>query len=72
MARPFTAAISKWPANYQAAVEAAIGKVANHDISVICAGRTDAGFSRQIIHFDTSIGMIVAGFANLPDTIAMR
>lgn len=63
----------------QAAVEAAIGKVANHPISVICAGRTDAGVhgSRQIIHFDTTSvrddrGWVYGTNTNLPDTIAMR
>ncbi len=63
----------------QAAVEAAIGKVANHPVSVVCAGRTDAGVhgSRQIIHFDTTAVRELRGWvhgtnANLPDTIAMR
>lgn len=63
----------------QAAVEAAIGKVANHPVAVICAGRTDAGVhgSRQIIHFDTTSvrddrGWVYGSNANLPDTIAMR
>ena len=63
----------------QAAVEAAIGKVANHPVAVICAGRTDSGVhgSRQIIHFDTTSvrddrGWVYGSNANLPDTIAMR
>ncbi len=63
----------------QAAVEHAIGKVANHKIAVICAGRTDAGVhgSRQIIHFDTTSirddrGWVHGTNANLPDTIAMK
>ncbi|MBS0286987.1 MAG: tRNA pseudouridine(38-40) synthase TruA [Proteobacteria bacterium] len=39
----------------QAVVEAAISKVANHPVSVFCAGRTDAGVHAfgQVIHFDT-------------------
>lgn len=40
----------------QAALEAAISKVANHPIEIACAGRTDAGVhaTRQVIHFDTT------------------
>lgn len=39
----------------QASLEAAIAKVANHPIDVVCAGRTDAGVhgSAQVIHFDS-------------------
>lgn len=39
----------------QGYVEAAISKIANEPVSVICAGRTDAGVNGtyQIIHFDT-------------------
>ncbi len=63
----------------QASVEKALSKVANHPVSVICAGRTDAGVhgSRQIIHFDTTSvrserGWVYGCNTNLPDTIAMR
>jgi tRNA pseudouridine38-40 synthase len=37
-------------------VELALSKIANHNITVICAGRTDSGVnaSYQIIHFDTT------------------
>ncbi len=40
----------------QQEVEAALSRVANHPVYVICAGRTDAGVhaSYQIVHFDTS------------------
>lgn len=40
----------------QAYVEKAISKVANHPVSIICAGRTDAKVhaSAQVIHFETS------------------
>lgn len=40
----------------QAAVEEALSRVANHPISVLGAGRTDAGVHalNQIIHFDTT------------------
>ena len=39
----------------QSEVEDALSYVANHKISTVCAGRTDAGVhaSRQIIHFDS-------------------
>ena len=40
----------------QDALESALSKVANHDVSIICAGRTDSGVhaSSQVIHFDTT------------------
>jgi tRNA pseudouridine38-40 synthase len=43
-------------ASVQEAVEKALSSVANHPITVICAGRTDAGVhaTGQIIHFDSS------------------
>ena len=39
----------------QGDVEAVLSKVANHEVRVVCAGRTDSGVhaSWQIIHFDT-------------------
>lgn len=39
----------------QSVVERAISVVANHGISVVCAGRTDAGVHAlgQVVHFDT-------------------
>jgi tRNA pseudouridine38-40 synthase len=39
----------------QAVVEEAVGKVANHAVSLVCAGRTDAGVhaTAQVVHFDT-------------------
>jgi len=41
--------------NIQAAVEAALSFVANHEVAVTCAGRTDAGVHArcQVIHFDS-------------------
>ena len=63
----------------QAAVEAALGKVANHPLSVVCAGRTDARVHacNQIIHFDsdavrTERGWAYGANANLPDEIAIN
>jgi len=40
----------------QEEVENCLSKVANHDVSVICAGRTDAGVHSigQVIHFKTT------------------
>ncbi len=40
----------------QASLEAALAKVANHALTVHCAGRTDTGVHAfcQVIHFDTS------------------
>ena len=39
----------------QQALEQALSKVADHPVSVICAGRTDAGVhgAGQVVHFDT-------------------
>jgi tRNA pseudouridine38-40 synthase len=39
----------------QGAVEQAFGRVANHPVRVLCAGRTDAGVhaAAQVVHFDT-------------------
>lgn len=39
----------------QACLEKALGKVADHPVAVICAGRTDAGVHAigQVVHFDT-------------------
>lgn len=43
-------------ASVQSAVEAALSAVANHQIEVVAAGRTDAGVhaAMQVVHFDTS------------------
>jgi tRNA pseudouridine38-40 synthase len=40
----------------QDALENALSKVANHPVSIVCAGRTDSGVhaSSQVIHFDTT------------------
>lgn len=46
----------KHVASVQAAVEAAVSRVANQSVDVIVAGRTDSGVHAvgQIVHFDTS------------------
>ncbi len=63
----------------QAAVEAALSKVANHPVSVVCAGRTDARVHgcNQIIHFDSDAirsdrGWAYGANANLPDDVALN
>lgn len=63
----------------QGCVEAAIEKVADHDISVICAGRTDTGVhaTNQVIHFDsqaprTTRSWLYGVNSNLPKDICLR
>lgn len=63
----------------QRCVEQALGKVANHEIRVICAGRTDTGVHalEQVIHFDTDArrsprSWVLGGNANLPRDISLQ
>ena len=63
----------------QQAVEAALGRVANHPVEITCAGRTDAGVHAvgQVVHFDTTAhrserAWILGGNSNLPDDIALN
>lgn len=63
----------------QEKLERALTKVANHPVSVFCAGRTDAGVhgTGQVVHFETTAqradGAWTLGInANLPDDIAVR
>ena len=39
----------------QGALEKALSRVANHEVTVVCAGRTDAGVhaTAQVVHFET-------------------
>lgn len=60
----------------QAALERALAKVADHNVSVICAGRTDAGVHalEQVVHFDTHAERCdrawrLGGNSHLPDTV---
>ncbi|MDN5849045.1 MAG: tRNA pseudouridine(38-40) synthase TruA, partial [Nitrococcus sp.] len=60
----------------QAALEQALSRVADHAVSVTCAGRTDAGVhaTHQVIHFDTQSprspqAWIRGVNSNLPDDI---
>lgn len=66
-------------ATVQEVLEAALSKVANHPVTVICSGRTDAGVHGvgQVVHFETtaersSRAWIHGGNASLPDSIAVR
>ena len=62
----------------QAAVEAALGFVADAPIEVTCAGRTDARVHAacQVAHFDTEVGRparawVMGGNTRLPPTIRL-
>lgn len=62
----------------QECVEKALSKVANHPLTVTCAGRTDAGVHGvgQIIHFDSDaerplVGWLRGANSNLPRQIAL-
>ncbi len=62
----------------QSVVEAAIGRVADHPVSVTSAGRTDAGVHAigQVAHFDTDAGRSERAWAlgantNLPNDVAV-
>ena len=63
----------------QAVVEKALTRVANHDVEVHCAGRTDAGVhaSGQVFHFDTTSSRserswLLGANSNLPDDIGLN
>lgn len=62
----------------QAAVEAALGKVAAHPVRVVCAGRTDSGVHAvgQVVHFDTTAlreprNWVLGANVNLPPQVAV-
>lgn len=62
----------------QACVEAALSKVANHPIKVICAGRTDTGVHalEQVVHADVTAersmrSWVLGANANLPADISI-
>lgn len=63
----------------QAALEAALSKIANHHVEIFCAGRTDAGVhgTGQVIHFETPTARALQSWcfgtnAHLPDDIAVQ
>ncbi|MCK5717230.1 MAG: tRNA pseudouridine(38-40) synthase TruA [Thiomargarita sp.] len=62
----------------QGCVEAALSKVANHPVKVICAGRTDAGVHAlgQVVHADitaqrTMRSLRLGSNANLPQDVSV-
>lgn len=62
----------------QAAVEAALSRVAAHPVRVVCAGRTDTGVHAvgQVVHFDTTAtraprNWVLGANVNLPDSVAV-
>ena len=62
----------------QQSLETALGLVANHPVSVVCAGRTDTGVHArgQVVHFDSpserSQRQWILGInSNLPDTVCV-
>ena len=62
----------------QGELEQALGKVANHEVRVTCAGRTDTGVhaTEQVIHFDTDAvrderAWVYGTNANLPKDVVV-
>ena len=60
-------------------LENALAFVADHEVSVVCAGRTDTGVHGvgQVVHFDTHAprdekAWVFGGNAKLPDSIAIK
>jgi tRNA pseudouridine38-40 synthase len=63
-------------ATVQGRLEAALSKIANQPITVLCAGRTDAGVHalEQVVHFDCQVeremhAWLMGGNSQLPDDI---
>lgn len=63
----------------QASIEIALSKIANENINIFCAGRTDAGVhaTNQVIHFETNVKRAMTAWtlgvnANLSDDIAVK
>lgn len=66
-------------ATVQGCLESALAKVANHPVTVICAGRTDAGVhaTAQVVHFDAHVhraekAWVLGTNAHLPSQISIR
>lgn len=62
----------------QGELEAALSRVANHRVQVVCAGRTDTGVHAlgQVVHFDTDAqrgerNWLLGSNANLPDDVSV-
>jgi len=63
----------------QQTLQAALSQIANHNIKVICAGRTDTGVhaTAQIVHFDTKAirklyGWVVGANKLLPKSVSVK
>jgi tRNA pseudouridine38-40 synthase len=63
----------------QGCLEAALSRVADHPLRIVCAGRTDAGVHAlaQVVHFDTTAerrprGWVLGANVHLPRAIAAR
>ncbi|ABI56583.1 tRNA pseudouridine(38-40) synthase TruA [Alkalilimnicola ehrlichii MLHE-1] len=63
----------------QAALEAALSRVADEPVTVTCAGRTDTGVhaTGQVVHFETGAyrpehAWVLGANANLPDTVSVH
>lgn len=63
----------------QQVLEKALSKVANETITLVCAGRTDAGVhaTNQVIHFDTTAkrsakAWVMGTRPHLPDSVCVR
>lgn len=63
----------------QGAVDRAVSFVADQDVTVVCAGRTDAGVhaTGQVVHFDTGAERVPRAWlqgvnSRLPDDVAVR
>ncbi|MCB1693354.1 MAG: tRNA pseudouridine(38-40) synthase TruA [Pseudomonadales bacterium] len=66
-------------ATVQRDLERAIARVADHDISLTCAGRTDTGVhaTHQVIHFDTEVSRPAEAWLRgtnryLPETVSVH
>jgi len=67
------------PNTVQAMLHKALSFVADHDIKLICAGRTDTGVhaTQQVVHFDTNAqrndrAWVFGGGARLPRDVTIR
>ena len=65
-------------ATVQDPVQKALASVADHPVTVTCAGRTDAGVhaTNQVVHFDSGASRetrawMMGSNARLPDTISV-
>jgi len=63
----------------QAALEDALGRIADHPVATTCSGRTDAGVhaSNQVVHFDSDARRPLAAWvrgvnSHLPPAMAVR